>query len=346
MHFTHSAMVIIDMTVPKCAIQQAHRFKPSATGIAHIDEPPNFLHTAAMLNEAKYIMSNALQGLLNLLELEKIEEGIFRGQSQDLGLRQVFGGQVVGQALYAAKQSVPEDRYVHSFHSYFLRPGDSLKPIIYDVETLRDGHSFSARRVSAIQNGKPIFYMTASFQGGEPGFEHQNLMPDVMPPDELKSETDIARRMAKFLPEKLRDKFTQDMPIEMRPVKFHNPLKGEIAEPERYVWFRANGAVPDDLRIHQYLLGYASDLNFLPTALQPHGKGFLEPGMQVATIDHSMWFHRPFRMDQWLLYAVESTSASNSRGFVRGQFYAQDGSLVASTVQEGVIRQRDLPPTV
>ncbi|AJI82384.1 acyl-CoA thioesterase [Yersinia enterocolitica] len=283
-------------------------------------------------------MSQALKKLLDLLFLEKIEEGIFRGQSEDLGLRQVFGGQVVGQAIYAAKQTVPTDRVVHSFHSYFLRPGDSSKPIIYDVETLRDGNSFSARRVSAIQNGKPIFYMTASFQSQEEGFEHQNTMPDVPPPEGLMSETDIARKFAHLIPEKVRDKFIGHQPIEMRPVKFHNPLQGSTAEPNRYVWFKANGEMPDDLRVHQYLLGYASDFNFLPTALQPHGIGFLEPGVQIATIDHSMWFHRPFRLDDWLLYAVESTSASGARGFVRGQIYNREGVLVASTVQEGVIR--------
>ncbi|CNJ87835.1 acyl-CoA thioesterase II [Yersinia enterocolitica] len=283
-------------------------------------------------------MSQALKKLLDLLFLEKIEEGIFRGQSEDLGLRQVFGGQVVGQAIYAAKQTVPTDRVVHSFHSYFLRPGDSSKPIIYDVETLRDGNSFSARRVSAIQNGKPIFYMTASFQSQEEGFEHQNTMPDVPPPEGLMSETDIARKFAHLIPEKVRDKFIGHQPIEMRPVKFHNPLQGSAAEPNRYVWFKANGEMPDDLRVHQYLLGYASDFNFLPTALQPHGIGFLEPGVQIATIDHSMWFHRPFRLDDWLLYAVESTSASGARGFVRGQIYNREGVLVASTVQEGVIR--------
>ncbi|MBP2170165.1 acyl-CoA thioesterase-2 [Erwinia toletana] len=285
-------------------------------------------------------MSQALQNLLNLLNLEKLEEGLFRGQSEDLGLRQVFGGQVVGQALYAAKQTVPAERIIHSFHSYFLRPGDSQKAIIYDVETLRDGNSFSARRVSAIQNGQPIFYMTASFQAPESGYEHQNMMPVVPGPETLPSETDIAHQLAEFIPEKAREKFLAEKPLEMRPVKFHNPLQGHVDEPQRQVWFRANGQMPADPGIHQYLLGYASDFNFLPVALQPHGKGFLEPGMQVATIDHSMWFHRPFDLNQWLLYSVESTSASGARGFVRGQFYTQDGTLVASTVQEGVMRLR------
>lgn len=285
-------------------------------------------------------MSDVLAGLLQLLNLEKIEEGLFRGQSQDLGLRQVFGGQVIGQALHAAKQTIPAERLVHSFHSYFLLPGDSHKPIVYDVENLRDGHSFSTRRVSAIQNGRPIFYLTASFQTQEEGFEHQDVMPAVPQPEELMSELDIARKMAHLLPASVRDKFLCERPIEMRPVKFHNPLQGDVEEPVRYVWFKANGTMPDDLRVHQYLLAYASDFNFLPTALQPHGKGFLEADMQVATLDHSMWFHRPFRMDDWLLYAVESPSASGARGLVRGRFFTRDGKLIATTVQEGLIRQR------
>ncbi|MGG6195114.1 acyl-CoA thioesterase II [Pantoea allii] len=285
-------------------------------------------------------MSQALENLLNLIHLEKIEEGLFRGQSEDLGLRQVFGGQVVGQALFAAKQTVPDDRIIHSFHSYFLRPGDSQKPIIYDVESLRDGKSFSARRVSAIQNGQPIFYMTASFQAPESGFEHQKPMPQVKGPDNLPNEQQMAQKMAHMLPEKLREKFIAERPLEIRPVQIHNPLRGHVDKPQRQVWIRANGTLPDDLRIHQYLLGYASDLNFLPVALQPHGKGFLEADMQVATIDHSMWFHRSLNFNDWLLYSVESTSASGARGFVRGEFYNRQGELVASTVQEGVMRQR------
>ncbi|UNK60419.1 acyl-CoA thioesterase II [Buttiauxella ferragutiae] len=285
-------------------------------------------------------MSQALSNLLALLNLEKIEEGIFRGQSEDLGLRQVFGGQVVGQALYAAKETVPAERLVHSFHSYFLRPGDSQKPIVYDVETLRDGNSFRARRVAAIQNGKPIFYMTASFQAPEPGFEHQKAMPGAPAPENLKSETEIAMAFEKLLPQSLKEKFLCEKPLEIRPVVFHNPMQGHVDEPVRQVWMRANGKMPTELHVHQYLLGYASDFNFLPVALQPHGVGFLEPGMQVATIDHSMWFHRPFDMNDWLLYSVESTSASSARGFVRGEFYSRDGVLVASTVQEGVMRKR------
>lgn len=197
-----------------------------------------------------------------------------------------------------------------------------------------------ARRIAAIQNGKPIFYMTASFQAPEAGFEHQKQMPVVPGPAKLPSETEIARSLEKFLPPIFKEKFLCERPIEMRPVVFHNPLKGHVDVPTRQTWMRANGELPDDFRTHQSLLGYASDFNFLPTALQPQGLGFLERGMQVATIDHSMWFHRPFNLNEWLLYSVESTSASGSRGFVRGEFYTQEGVLVASTVQEGVIRQR------
>ncbi len=284
-------------------------------------------------------MSQALSNLLTLLQLEKVEEGLFRGQSEDLGLRRVFGGQVVGQALSAAKETVPEARLVHSFHSYFLRPGDITMPIVYDVEVLRDGNSFSARRVAAIQKGKPIFYMTASFQAPESGFEHQKPMPDAPAPETLVSETDIARSVEHLLPAFAKEKFLCEKALEIRPAVFHNPLKGHVDAPRRQVWLRANGKVPDDIRVHQYLLGYASDFNFLPVSLQPHGVGFLEKDMQVATIDHSMWFHRPFDINDWLLYDVESTSASSSRGFVRGEFYNRKGELVASAVQEGVIRQ-------
>ena len=287
-------------------------------------------------------MSHQLDRLLKLIQLEKIEEGLFRGQSEDIGRPQVFGGQVVAQALFAARQTVPADRHVHSFHSYFLRPGDITQPIIYQSVNLRDGKSFSARDVNATQNGEAIFYLTASFQTYEQGFEHQDLMPEVPPPEELPSEQDIARRLFASLPEGIREQMTRDRPIEMRPVTFHNPFQGIQEKPQRYVWFRARGELPDDRDCHQYLLGYASDFNFLPTALQPHGRGFMEPGIQIATIDHSMWFHRPFRFDDWLLYAVDSPSASGARGFVRGQIFRRDGTLVASTAQEGVIRHAAL----
>ncbi|MBC8949157.1 MULTISPECIES: acyl-CoA thioesterase II [Xenorhabdus] len=283
-------------------------------------------------------MSQALQNLINLIHLEKIEKGIYRGQSEDLGFPQVFGGQVIGQALYAAKQTVADDRMIHSFHSYFLRPGDSHKPIVYDIEVLRDGKSFSARRVSAIQNGHPIFYMTASFQGHEESFEHQNTMPLVPSPEELDSQEEIVKKMANSLPTKLKTVFATP-PLEMKFVPLQNIPNHSSQVPVRYVWFRSNGKMPEDPFIHHCLLGYASDFNFLPTALQPHGVKFMAENMQIATIDHSMWYHRPFNMDDWLLYSIESPSASGARGFVRGHIYNRAGVLIASAVQEGVIRK-------
>jgi acyl-CoA thioesterase II len=285
-------------------------------------------------------MSQVLDDLLSLLTLEEIEQGLYRGQSQDLGFGAVFGGQVMGQALSAAKETLPEGRIVHSLHSYFLRPGDPAKPIVYDVETIRDGKSFSTRRVKAIQYGKPIFYMTASFQGAEDGLSHQATMPNVPLPEELRSSLEFYQENAEHIPEVIRNKFIGEMPIEIRPVTFHNPFKPKAMEPVKHIWFKANGEMPDDQRIHNYLLAYASDFEFLPTALQPHGVSFMQPNMQVATIDHAMWFHRPFRMDDWILYSIDSPSASNGCGLVRGQFFDRQGNLVASTIQEGVMRQR------
>ncbi len=288
--------------------------------------------------EGHCVMSQVLQELLQLLELEKIEEGLFRGQSQDLGFRVVFGGQVIGQALFAAKETVPMDRLVHSFHCYFLRPGDVTCPIVYDAENIRDGKSFSTRRVRAIQHGKTVFYLTASFQRSEEGFEHQDEMPDVPGPDGLLSEVEYARKYRHFIPESVREKFTTDKPIEMRPVTLHNPMMPEITEPVRYLWTRTNGALPDDPNVHKYMLAYASDFNFLPTATQPHGVSFMTPGLKMATIDHAMWFHRDFRFDDWLLYAIDSPSASGARGLVRGRYFTREGKLVASTTQEGLLR--------
>ncbi len=287
-------------------------------------------------------MSKVLKDLLELLSLERIEEGLFRGHSQDLGFGAVFGGQVMGQALSAAKETVSENRQVHSFHSYFLRPGDTNHRIVYDIESIRDGKSVSTRRVKAIQFGKPIFYLTASFQEPAPGFEHQDEMPDVPPPEELQSEQEYAFQLRELLPDAVRDKFISDKPLEMRPVEFINPLQPEVAAAKRCVWFKANGQMPDDARVHRYLLAYASDFNFLPTALLPHGRSFIEPSIQTATIDHSMWFHHDFRIDDWLLYVIDSPSASQGRGLVRGQFYTREGKLVASTIQEGLIREREL----
>ena len=285
-------------------------------------------------------MSKQLDELLTLLQLEQIERELFRGQSENLGLPQVYGGQVIGQSLSAAQQTVDQERHLHSFHSYFLLPGNPEKPIIYDVETLRDGRSFSTRRVKAIQNGRPIFYLTASYQADEQGFEHQATMPNVVGPEGLASESDLVESVAQYLPPKIVEMFGNKRPIEVRPVTVINPLKPTIAEPKQYLWIKTNGEMPDELSIHQYMLAYASDWGFLTTSLHPHGVTLFSPNMQVATIDHSMWFHRPFKVDEWLLYVIESPSASGSRGIVRGEIYNQQGQLVASAVQEGLIRQR------
>ncbi|WP_305406341.1 acyl-CoA thioesterase II [Photobacterium leiognathi] len=285
-------------------------------------------------------MSKELNELLNLLQLEQLELDLFRGQSENLGLPQVYGGQVIGQSLSAAKQTVEKERFLHSFHSYFLRPGNPEKPIIYDVEKLRDGKSFSTRRVKAIQNGEPIFFLTASYQANEAGFDHQSTMPNVTGPEGLASETQLVDSIAQYLPPKIVETFGKKRPVEVRPVNVVNPLMPTATEPKQYLWIKANGTMPDDLSIHHYMLAYASDWGFLVTALQPHGVTLFSPKMQVATIDHSMWFHRPFKMDEWLLYAIDSPSASGSRGIVRGEIYNQKGELVASAVQEGLIRQR------
>ncbi len=283
-------------------------------------------------------MHTVLSDLLDLLRLERIEQNLFRGQSQDLGWGAVFGGQVLGQALSAAEQTVPDDRPVHSLHGYFLRSGDASKPIVYTVDPIRDGRSFTTRRVVAIQAGRPIFNMAASFQVVEEGFEHQAEMPNCKPPEELESEVTIARRHAASIPEKWREMATCTRPLEVRHVEPNNPLRPRRGPPRRCVWYRAIDALPEEASIHAWLLAYSSDFNFLTTALNPHGVSWLSPRMQVASLDHAMWFHRPFRMDEWLLHVVDSPSATGARGLARGQFFTRDGRLVASTVQEGLIR--------
>ncbi len=284
-------------------------------------------------------MQSVLAELLGLLRLERLENTLFRGQSQDLGWGAVFGGQVLGQALSAAQQTVPSERQVHSFHGYFLRSGDVHRPIIYEVECIRDGKSFTTRRVVAIQNGKAIFSMSASFQARESGYEHHAPMPEAPDPEGLPSETELVRRLGDRVPEPLRARALADKPIEIRPIDPVDPLRPDVRPPRRMVWFRAADALPDDPALHCYLLAYASDFHFVTTAMQPHGVSWLSPGMQVASLDHAMWFHEPLRLDDWLLYVVDSPVASGGRGLVRGSFYRRDGLLVASTVQEGLIRR-------
>lgn len=284
-------------------------------------------------------MTQMLDDLVRLLALEKIEENLFRGLSQDLGFRQLFGGQVLGQALSAASQTVETSRHVHSVHGYFLRPGDATMPIIYQVDPLRDGGSFTTRRVQAIQKGKPIFTMISSFQGDEDGFSHQAVMPDVPGPEGLLNETELTRKYEHLFSEKIREKVLVDKPIEIRPVGVFDPFNPQPAEPVRYMWYRADGALPDDPQVHRYLLAYASDFHLLGTAMQPHAVTSWTPGMQVASLDHALWYHRPLRMDEWLLYAMDSPSASGSRGLSRGQIFNRQGELVASVTQESLMRK-------
>lgn len=288
-------------------------------------------------------MRKVLADLVDLLALERLDRDRFRGNSQNLGWGAIFGGQVLGQALSAAAQTVGADRTVHSLHGYFLRSGDVSRPILYDVDRLRDGKSFTTRRVIAIQEGEAIFCLESSFQVLEPGFDHQDALPEVPGPDELRSERDLALAIADRLPESLRAMATAERPIEIRPAEPRNPLRPKATEPKRHLWYRAIDPLPEVPALHHYLLAYASDFSFLGTALDPHGVSWLTPGMQVTSLDHAMWFHRPFRMDEWLLYAVDSPSASGARGLVHGRFFDRQGHLVASCMQEGLIRKRGGP---
>ncbi|BAP41768.1 acyl-CoA thioesterase II [Pseudomonas sp. 21LCFQ02] len=285
-------------------------------------------------------MSRVLEDLVDLLTLESIEENLFRGRSQDLGFRQLFGGQVLGQSLSAASQTVEDDRHVHSLHGYFLRPGDAQLPVVYHVDRVRDGGSFSTRRVTAIQKGKPIFTCSASFQYDEQGFEHQAAMPQIAGPENLPCELELLTRRAHLIPEAMREKFLCPKPIEFRPVTAEDPYDPKPGEPVKYIWFRADGTLKDVPALHKYLLAYASDFNLLTTSLLPHGKTVWQRDMQVASLDHSLWFHSDLRADDWLLYAMDSPWAGNSRGFSRGSVYNRAGQLVASVSQEGLIRHR------
>jgi acyl-CoA thioesterase-2 len=286
-------------------------------------------------------MSTVLAQLVEQLGLERIEEDLFRGQSQDLGWGTVFGGQVLGQALSAAVQTVPADRDVHSLHAYFLRPGAVDRPIVYEVDRIRDGSSFTTRRVVAVQNGKPIFNLAASFQKQEDGFEHADEMPAAPPPESLPTEQQHATKYAERLPKFFRERTLAERPFEMRPVDGgDDPFLPRAKPPTRMVWIRAAGRLPDAQAMHCYLLAYVSDYSFLTTSLLPHGVSWMSPGMQVASLDHVMWFHQPFRVDEWLLHVIDSPSAHGARGLVRGRVFSQDGRLVASTAQEGLIRQR------
>ncbi len=286
-------------------------------------------------------MSAVLDHLVSLLSLERLEEDLFRGQSQDLGWGTVFGGQVLGQALAAAAHTVPAERHAHSLHAYFLRPGDPARPIVYDVDRIRDGSSFTTRRVVAIQGGAAIFNLDASFQRAEEGFDHQDPMPEAPPPESLPTEQERLARLAERAPSPLRERLVGERPFELRIAGIpSDPVRPAPAPPQGLVWLRAAGALPDDPALHRYLLAYVSDYAFIGTALKPHGVSWLTPGMQVASLDHAMWFHRPFRVDDWLLHVMDSPSAHGARGLARGKIFDRAGRLVASTAQEGLVRLR------
>ena len=284
-----------------------------------------------------------VERLLALLDLEAIEENIFRGTSPKDRSQRVFGGQVLGQALVAASRTI-EARVCHSLHAYFLIPGDPKVPILYEVDRSRDGSSFSSRRVVGIQHGRQIFHMSASFHAEEPGFEHQMDMPRVPPPDSLPGEDEWRRNYAHKLPEEYREHFLRKRPIELRPVGREDIFHPEAGPPQQSIWMRATGPLPAEVGLQQCVLAYASDMTLLDTALIPHGIGWFDRRLQIASIDHAMWFHRRFRADEWLLYAQDSPSASGARGFTRGLIFAADGTLVASVAQEGLLRLRSQSP--
>jgi acyl-CoA thioesterase II len=281
-----------------------------------------------------------VEELIDLLRLERLEDNLFRGQSRDIGTKYVFGGQVLGQALSAAQKTVDPARQAHSLHAYFLRAGDITAPIIYDVDRSRDGNSFSVRRVQAIQHGKPIFNLAASFHIEEPGFSHQTSMPEVPAPEDLE-ETRLDPEVIATLPAKIQRWLTRRGPFEFRHVYPRDELKPPKRPPYQHAWFRLTDAIGDDPALQRAMLAYASDFHLIGTTTFPHGISYLQHNVVMASLDHALWFHRPFRMDDWLLYACDSPSAGGARGLARGQIFSRDGRLVASTAQEGLIRVTD-----
>jgi acyl-CoA thioesterase-2 len=282
-------------------------------------------------------MRSVVEDLLGLLDLERIEENIYRGDSRDIGSPQVFGGQVLGQALSAAQHTV-DGRVAHSLHAYFLRRGDVHAPIVYEVDRARDGGSFSNRRVVAIQHGRPILNLAASFQTPEKGLEHFASMPDVPGPEGLRDLADVVQDKIAFIPPQMRRFLTGERPFEFRHVESPDFEKSKKMSPYKQLWIRSVDALPDDPVLHQNLLAYVSDYELLLTAMRPHGLPFNRSNIIMASLDHALWFHRPVRVDQWLLYVVESPNSSGARGFARGQFFNEQGELVASTAQEGLMR--------
>ena len=287
-------------------------------------------------------MVSAVKELIEILDLEPLEVNLFRGRSPQSRWQRVFGGQVIGQALVAACRTVEDvtARLPHSLHAYFLLGGDPKAPIVYEVDRIRDGKSFTTRNVKAIQHGRAIFSMSVSFHVAEEGLSHQFTMPDVPGPDALPSEAEVKERVWQFLPEPVRRYYERERPIELRPVELGRYL-GEISKDGRFhVWIRATGRLPDEPAIHQCVLAYASDMTLLDAALIPHGRSVFSEDIMAASLDHALWFHRPFRADEWLLYAQDSPNLASSCGLSRGLIFAADGRLVASVSQEGLLRQR------
>jgi acyl-CoA thioesterase II len=286
-------------------------------------------------------MSAALQNLLTILDLEQLEVNLFRGRSPEIGRQRVFGGQVIGQALVAACRTVDVGgRPPHSLHAYFMLGGDPTVPIVYEVDRIRDGKSFTTRRVVAIQHGEAIFTMAVSFHRDEPGMAHQAKMPDVPKPEDLPSEDDIKERVLPAMPDPVRRYYERERPIELRPVEFERYLGKKVEDGRFHIWIRATGRLPDEPAIHQCVLAYTSDMMLLDSALIPHGRTVFEKNIMAASLDHALWFHRPFRADDWLLYAQDSPNLAGARGFSRGLIFARDGTLVASVAQEGLLRER------
>lgn len=281
----------------------------------------------------------AISKLLDILDLEPLERNLFRGRSPQTGWQRVFGGLVIGQALVAATRTV-EGRSPHSLHGYFMLPGDPSVPIIYDVDRIRDGRSFATRRVVAIQHGHAIFSMSASFHREEEGFEHQMDMPDAPRPSELPDERMLKERLLPEMPGPIRDYFEQERPIELRHADPMRYVDGKPRGLSQNVWLRATGPLPDDAAVHQCVLAYASDMTLLDSSLAPHGSSVFSSEIQAASLDHSLWFHRPFRADQWLLYVQDTPFAGGARALTRGRIYTEAGELVASVAQEGLIRRR------
>lgn len=286
-------------------------------------------------------MPSALHTLLDVLNLEQIEINIFRGNNRDIGSGRVFGGQVLAQALIAAGRTVDPDRIAHSVHAYFILPGDVNAPIVYDVDRIRDGGSFTTRSIRAIQHGRPIFNMSVSFHRPEPGCAHQSDMPVNLPdPESVTDEHDLVLRIADRFPEVIRPAITRKRAFHFRPIDPLDLFSPDERPPQNLYWFKTIEPIGDDPLIHQALLCYASDHGLLPVSLRPHKLSWIQPNMQVASLDHALWLHRPFRVDEWLLYSTDSPNAYGARGFSRGQIFQQDGTLVASVAQEGLIRER------